>query len=48
MFNLCKKLISEGKKPQVVLGFNAANEIFLVEDEKVIDRIPVTSRGGFR
>lgn len=27
---------------------NLHNEIFLVEDEKVVDRIPVTSRGGFR
>ena len=27
---------------------NLHNEIFLVEDERVIDRIPVTSRGGFR
>ena len=34
MFNLCKKLISEGKKPQVVLGFNAASEIFLADEFK--------------
>ena len=32
MFNLCKKLIAEGKHPQVVLGFNAASEIFLAEE----------------
>ena len=32
MFNLCKKLIAEGKRPQVVLGFNAASEIFLAEE----------------
>ena len=32
MFNLCKKLIAEGKKPQVVLGFNVKNEIFLAND----------------
>ena len=31
MFSLCKKLIAEGKHPQVVLGFNAASEIFLAE-----------------
>ena len=36
MFNLCKKLISEGKKPQVVLGFNAANEIFLADEFKAL------------
>ena len=32
MFNLCKKLIAQGKHPQVVLGFNAASEIFLAKD----------------
>ena len=32
LFALCKKLIAEGKKPQVVLGFNSAEEIFLAED----------------
>ena len=32
MYNLCKKLIAEGKKPQVVLGFNAKHEIFLAHD----------------
>ncbi len=31
MYNLCKKLIAQGKHPQVVLGFNAAHEIFLAE-----------------
>ena len=31
MYNLCKKLIAQGKHPQVVLGFNAASEIFLAE-----------------
>ena len=31
MFNLCKKLIAEGKHPQVVLGFNAEREIFLAD-----------------
>lgn len=32
MFNLCKRLISEGKKPTVILGFNTKEEIFY-EDE---------------
>ncbi len=32
MFNLCKKLISEGKKVTVILGFNIKDEIFY-EDE---------------
>ncbi len=32
LYALCKKLIKEGKKPQVVLGFNTADEIFLKEE----------------
>ena len=32
MFNLCKKLIAEGKHPQVVLGFNTQSEVFLAEE----------------
>ena len=32
MFNLAKKLVAEGKHPQVVLGFNTKEEIFLAED----------------
>ena len=28
MYMLCKKLINEGKKPTVILGFNRADEIF--------------------
>ena len=36
MYNLCKKLIAEGKKPQVVLGFNAKSEIFLAHDFRAL------------
>ena len=36
MFNLCKKLIAEGKHPQVVLGFNVQSEIFLAEEFKAL------------
>ena len=32
LYALCKKLISEGKKPQVVLGFNTAEEVFLAKE----------------
>ena len=32
LYALCKKLLAEGKKPQVVLGFNTAEEIFLAEE----------------
>ena len=28
MYNLCKQLIAAGKKPQVVMGFNTAGEVF--------------------
>lgn len=32
LYGLCKRLISQGKKPQVVLGFNTAEEVFLKEE----------------
>ena len=32
MYNLCKKLLLEGKHPQVVLGFNTGAEIFLAKE----------------
>ena len=31
MYNLCKRLLGEGKKPMVILGFNTASEIFYAE-----------------
>lgn len=40
LYNLAKKLISEGKHPQVVLGFNSAAEIFLAEEFQALG-IPV-------
>ena len=36
MYNLCKKLIAEGKQAQVVLGFNTGAEIFLAEEFKAL------------
>ena len=36
MYNLCKKLICQGKRPQVVLGFNAASEIFLADEFRAL------------
>ncbi len=36
LYNLCKKLVSDGKKVSVVLGFNTAEEIFLEEDFKAL------------
>lgn len=32
MYGLCKKLVAEGKKPTVILGFNTADEIFYKEE----------------
>ena len=32
MYMLAKKLIAEGKKPTVILGFNTADEIFFAEE----------------
>ena len=34
MYNLCKKLISEGKKVSVILGFNTKDEIFYENEFK--------------
>lgn len=32
MYNLCKKLLSESKKPSVILGFNTESEAFLIKE----------------
>ena len=40
MYNLAKKLVAEGKQPQVVLGFNTSEEIFLAKEFEALD-IPV-------
>ena len=39
LYALCKKLLSEGKHPSVVLGFNRASEIFL---QKELEALGVT------
>ena len=36
MYNLCKKLINEGKKVSVILGFNTKNEIFFEDEFKAL------------
>ena len=47
MFNLAKKLIAEGKQPQVVLGFNTASEIFLAEEFKALGiRVHIATADG--
>ena len=36
MYNLCKRLLSEGKKPQVIVGFNTASELFYIDEFKAL------------
>ncbi|MBR6547955.1 MAG: dihydroorotate dehydrogenase electron transfer subunit [Clostridia bacterium] len=36
MYNLCKKLLKEGKSVQVILGFNTKNEIFYEDEFKAL------------
>ena len=36
LYNLCKRLISDGKKVSVVLGFNTASEIFYENEFKAL------------
>ena len=36
LYNLCKRLLSEGKKPVVILGFNTKDEIFYEEEFKAL------------
>ena len=48
MYYLCRKLIAEGKKPAVVIGFNKADEIFCEEEFKKLgaDVIIATADGS--
>ena len=47
MYNLCKKLISEGKKPTAVLGFNTKDEIFYEDEFKKLGaEVIVTTADG--
>ena len=36
LYNLCKRLLSEGKKPSVILGFNTEGEVFYAEEFKAL------------
>ena len=36
MYNLCKKLIAEGKKVTVVLGFNSSKDVFYEDEFKAL------------
>ena len=47
LYGLCKKLIAEGKKPTVILGFNTKDEIFYKEEfEKLGATTIVTTVDG--
>lgn len=47
MYNLCKKLIEQGKKVSVVLGFNTKEEVFLEEDFNALGAdVTVTTADG--
>ena len=47
MYMLCKKLISEGKKVSVVLGFNKADEVFYEEEFRALGAdVTVTTVDG--
>ncbi len=36
MFNLCKRLLAEGKRPTVVLGFNSQPDVFYEDEFKAL------------
>lgn len=47
MYNLCKKLVSEGKKVTVILGFNKKEEIFYEDEFKKLGAdVKVTTVDG--
>ena len=49
MYNLCKVLISEGKKPTVVLGFNSSQDVFFENEFKALgaDVLVTTADGSY-
>lgn len=47
MYGLCKKLVEEGKKPAVILGFNKESEIFYKEEfERLGATVYITTVDG--
>ena len=36
MYNLCQRLLAEGKRPTIIVGFNTAAEVFYVEEFKAL------------
>ena len=48
MYNLCKKLIAEGKKPTMIMGFNTKEEIFCFDEFSALcDTVVTTVDGSF-
>ncbi|MBQ4160353.1 MAG: dihydroorotate dehydrogenase electron transfer subunit [Clostridia bacterium] len=49
MYNLCKKLLAEGKKVTVILGFNGTDEIFYEDKFKAlgVETIVTTADGSY-
>ena len=49
MYMLCKRLIAEGKRPTVILGFGSRDEVFYEEEFKVLgaDVIVTTVDGSY-
>lgn len=46
MYNLCKKLIAEGKKPTMIMGFNTKEEIFCFDEFSALCPTIVTTVDG--
>ena len=49
MYNLCKVLLAEGKKPTVILGFNSAADVFYEAEFKAlgVETIVTTADGSY-
>ena len=47
MYMLCRKLLNEGKKPSVILGFNSKDEVFFEDEFKALGAdVTVTTADG--
>ncbi|MFI3259118.1 MAG: dihydroorotate dehydrogenase electron transfer subunit [Rikenellaceae bacterium] len=47
LYNLCRVLLAQGKRPSVVLGFNTASEAFMVSDFEALGvKVIVTTADG--
>jgi len=47
MYNLCKVLSDEGKKPSVIIGFNTKDEVFYEEEfKKICSSVTVVTADG--